>query len=553
MKKLFSLILALVLVLGLAVPAFAADDETTYTITIDPMTPGHEYEAYQIFSGDISIVTTTEGEGDDAVTTTTKTLSNIQWGSGMAVPTDAAEYASFINVINNWLRLTGDDKLPDDASAREVAQKFSEAEIGRLKITLAYLEEGGYLGDIGSTPDEDGKITGLAPGYYLVRDITENLPEGDTYSDFMLEVVDDVTIEPKDSSVTVEKKVIDVNDSTGDTSDWQDSADYDIGDVIPFQIKGTVPANIADYVIDLIYTFEDNMSKGLTFNRDSVKIWLYASETAYQNDEGAIDITSEFDAESTTTDDDGNTIFKITCDHLEGLALADENEDAVVTGTSVLVMRYTCTLNEDAVEGAAGNPNTARIVYGSDPNYYVYGHTPYDKVTVFTFKLEVNKVDENGDPLAGATFVLYKFSDEEDDWVACGDPRVYVDGTSFDWDHLDDGKYKLVETVTPAGYNTMEDYEFTIESDHDETADDPELTELIVLDKDGNNITVGSGAIGTFTAVLESGIVATDIENLPGSILPSTGGVGTTIFYIVGAILVIGAGIILVARRRVND
>ena len=179
---------------------------------------------------------------------------------------------------------------------------------------------------------------------------------------------------------------------------------------------------------------------------------------------------------------------------------------------------------------------------------------------------DIDKVEKDGNstkPLVGAEFTLTKtlkdgttktiavVKYDKDGKVttktADGTATSEGDATKFVFNGLDDGTYTFTETVPPNGYNTIDPVTFVVSATHDATADSG-ITELKVEDTDGNEF---SGEL-TFTATAKTGTIETDILNQKGSVLPSTGGIGTTIFYIVGAILVIGAGILLVTRRRMG-
>lgn len=175
--------------------------------------------------------------------------------------------------------------------------------------------------------------------------------------------------------------------------------------------------------------------------------------------------------------------------------------------------------------------------------------------------------------MTGADFTLYKFIENENgidtynskkgtwtDVTTLGDGTnkpskakdSYTKGNKtaanakFTFSGIDAGVYKLVETTTPTGYNTLEDQIFTITATHELEADNPKLTAL--TGADGAEFTMTAQKSGNdFTGELTA-----DIENKQGAELPSTGGIGTTIFYILGAILVLGAGIVLVTRRRMS-
>ena len=206
-KKLASLLLALVLAFALAVPAFAEDG---YSITITNSATGHTYEAYQIFTGDLA-----EKDGK-------KVLSNIVWGSGIS---EAGKTA-----LNNAATKAETLKTEADAKAfaKEVAPYLTTAAGSANTVT-----NGKYV------------ISGLAAGYYLVKDKDGSVTgENDAYTEYIIKVVADVEATPKSDVPEVEKKVEDTNDSTGKTSGWQDSADYDIGDSVPFQLKATLANDV---------------------------------------------------------------------------------------------------------------------------------------------------------------------------------------------------------------------------------------------------------------------------------------------------------------------
>jgi fimbrial isopeptide formation D2 family protein/LPXTG-motif cell wall-anchored protein len=341
-----------------------------------------------------------------------------------------------------------------------------------------------------------------------------------------MQVVGQVTQSTKLDVPTVVKKVQDKNDSTGETSGWQDSADYDIGDSIPYQITGTMPSNIDSYTT-YKYVFTDTMSKGLTYTAKSATIKI-----------GETNVTGSFE-ETATTNEDGTTVTW-TCNDLKGISgvTLDENTKVVVT--------YTAQLNESAVIGSTGNPNKVYLTYSNNPNKGgdgETGKTPDDKNIVFTYKVDVNKVDQDKKSLAGAAFKLEKkLSDGTYKTV-----KQFTAGTdtSFEFKGLDDGDYRLTETTTPTGYNTITPIEFTISAEHDTASADPKLTSLSVKDV----TPVGA----EFTVDKDAGSLTTDVVNQKGSTLPSTGGRGTTMIYIIGAALVVTAGVVLVMRKKMNS
>ena len=150
-------------------------------------------------------------------------------------------------------------------------------------------------------------------------------------------------------------------------------------------------------------------------------------------------------------------------------------------------------------------------------------------------------MDQDEAPLAGAEFTLTKkLADGTTKTVAVVKSE---DGTEFSFNGLDDGEYVLTETQTPAGYNTIDPITFTVTAEHDIISDDPQLTSL-----SGDAVT---GEIA-FNASTDNGTLDTTVINQKGSTLPHTGGMGTTVLYVIGGILVIGAGVVLVARKRIG-
>lgn len=482
MKKLCAILLLIAMTTALAVPAFAAEGDFTITAPDN----GHTYEVYQIFTGSYS----------DGI------LSNVKWGQN-GTGTEGEAVSS--EIITELTGTTG-----SDTAKLAVISKYVNLESNEFGTVAA-----------GGTLDVPG-------GYYLIKDVDGAL-EGkeDAYTHFIVEVVGNVTITPKADVPEFEKKVEDTNDTTGETSNWQDSADYDIGDKVPFQLKGTVADNYDDYKV-YQFIFHDTESKGLTFDASSVKVYVDGNE-----------ITTGFEVESPAAD--GHT-FDVVFDDLKDI-------DSVHNG-SVITVEYESTLNENAVIGSAGNPNTANLEFSNNPNDEQggeTGETPDDTVIVFTFKTIINKVDGENQPLTGAEFTLEKkIKDDTAEggfrWEAVAVVKNDA-GTAFTFSGLDDGDYRLTETKTPAGYNTIDPIEFTITAEHDILSDNPALTNL-----NGNAAT---GEI-TFTANTSDGSLSTNVVNQSGATLPETGGMGTTLFYIVGSALVIGAGVLLITKRRMN-
>ena len=497
LKKLAGVLLALAMVFTLALPAFA--DETPYSITINNSAEGHTYEAYQIFTGDLSGTT----------------LSNIVWGSGVS---EAGQTA------------LGDAAAKAEALKTEADAKAFAKEVASYLTTAA--------SSANTVSDGNYVIFGLAAGYYLVKDQDGSLTgDNDSYTEYIVKVVSNTTATPKSDVPTVQKKVKDINDSTDDAmTGWQDSADHDIGDSVPFQLKATLADNVSSYTTYKV-VFRDTQSKGLTYNNDA-KVYIDGKET------DGFTVTDTVNADGTTT-------LTVSCDDVKALGAGNG---------SVITVEYTATLNENAVLGSAGNPNEVYLEYSNNPNKSESGdnetgNTPKDVVIVFTYKTIISKVTKNPDydpevegskeyiPLTGAEFTLEKYNKETDKWEAITVVKN-DEGTTFTFSGLDDGNYRLTETKTPAGYNSIDPIEFTVTAEHDVLSDNPALTSL------SGNATTGEL---TFTPNTTEGSLSADVVNKSGSTLPETGGMGTTLFYVLGGGLVLVAVVLLVTKKRMKE
>lgn len=238
----------------------------------------------------------------------------------------------------------------------------------------------------------------------------------------------------------------------------------------------------------------------------------------------------------------GNTGFALRKNRtLQGIDGVTLNKDTKV------VVTYSAKLNENAVIGSAGNPNRVYLTYSNNPNKGGEGDTgktPDDKNIVFTYKTVVNKVemvDQDKKPLKGAAFKLEKKQSDE----TYKEVKSFTagDDTTFTFTGLDDGDYRLTEITTPAGYNTIKPIDFTITATHDTESEDPQLLTL------SGKATTGEA---NFASDTNAGSLTTDVVNKKGSTLPSTGGIGTTIFYVAGCAMVVLAGVMITARKKAN-
>lgn len=480
LKKAMSVLVSLLMIFTFALPAFA--DSATYTITA-PATE-HQYEIYQIFTGDLS-------EG---------ILSNVKWGENGTGAKGEAVASAVIDELTAVNSKSDREKL----DVVEQYAKLDSAPVATISRGATYR---------------------AVAGYYLIKDKDNTVSGTDTYTTYIVQVVGDVTISPKSNVPSFEKKVKDINDTTGVTSGWQDTADYDIGDAVPFKLEGTVSSKYADYKT-YYFAFHDQAETGLTFNADSVKVYVDGNE-----------ITSGYRVE--TSPADGDT-FDVVFDDLKAIAAVKAN--------SKITVEYTATLNDKAVLGNQGNVNTAHLEFSNNPNEQQNGstgNTPDDSVIVFTYKVVVNKVDGNHNPLVGAEFTLEKV---HKDGSRTSITAVKSNGdTTFTFKGLDDGDYILTETVTPATYNTIEPIKFTVAANHEIVWDGANRTGVLTT-------LTGSTADGkvTFTANANKSELTTNVVNQSGATLPGTGGIGTTIFYVIGGLLMAAAAVLLITKKRMN-
>lgn len=503
-RKPLSLLLALAMVCALAATAFAA----TVTIPSDGILKGHTFTAYQIFSG-------REESG---------ILSDVQWGSGI-------NSTAFLAALKDSTAF--DDKFDACTDAAAVAEVLSaNTSFADAFAKLAYAHK------IGTGTALTSGTNTLDGGYYLVVDTTENVADGSAYNAALLQVVGDVNIPVKTDAPTVEKKVLEGNT-------YQDAADYNIGDAVPFRLIGSVP-DMSRYDT-YKYIFHDTLSPGLTLNEGSIKVYV-ADDKAGTNKS---DITSSW---TVGTGANGET-FTVSCDNIKTI-------NGVSQGKYIIV-EYTATLNQNAVIGLPGNSNKVYLEYSNKPDQsgagedHPTGNTPEDKVIVFTYELDTTKVDgqDNTKKLEGAEFVLSRGTGDSKEYVKLDENDNVIGWTKnqseatvlksdanglFKVIGLDAGTYYLKETKAPAGYNLLKnDIVVVITATIDGTPST--LTDLAVT-ADG---TAGTGNVN-------SGIVGITIANNKGSTLPETGGIGTTIFYTVGGILVLVAVVLLVTKKRMN-
>lgn len=569
-RKLTAVLLSLVMLLALVVPASAAEN---YSITIQNDKTGHTYEAYQIFAGTVSSDEATAGNVEGPM------LGDIIWGSGVdggALLTalqaeNAGKYGTCTTAADVAKALGTENATAADAAA------FADIAAQHLTATVA---------GTATAPNDDGNyvIEGLPAGYYLVKDKDDTLDgTADTATDYIVQVLGNVAMEPKSSDIpTLEKKVAEqgkgnegkYNQDGGYGTYYNDVADWNIGDRVPFKLIGSIPD--MDAYDTYQYIFHDTISAGLTLDINSFDV--YVAQEKYQ-DPVALK-WNEVPAENYTLTQTADG-FTLAIDNLKEFPYVNQE------GRKYILVFYDAELNGNAEIGLPGNENSAYLEFSNNPNGNGTGRTEDDKVIVFTYELDGTKVDgETQAALQNAQFVLLNGAKSEaamvengkvtgwvkvdsdaaagdvqmpetyEQWVArYGDQNVILTSAAdgaFNIAGLDDGTYFLREIQAPNGYNLLEgDVQLVITADTANGQNWAGAPDLALRDLN-MTITVGEAGPTHVPGDRADGTVGVTVENNGGATLPETGGMGTTLFYIIGGLLVVGAGVLLVVRIRMK-
>lgn len=491
MKKIASVVLAMLLVFAMSVPTFAAGTWTG-TITIksaeNVSVDGKNFNAYKIL---------------DAVAIDSDDLSK---GVTYSIP---ESMQSFYNT-----EFGGDDgvaTIEEVAAALEAIKDDSDKLQAFAVKALAAAKTAGITPATATGSADKAVFNGLDFGYYVIEDDGTKTP----VSALMLKTTsEEITL--KADKPSIEKKIDGDTDGDKTTDGLVDYNTAAIGDKVPYVLTSKVP-DMTGYT-KYEYTVTDTFSDGLTFNND-VKVTI-----------GGVEYTDY----TVTKSADGQTV---TIKFNNFIELADSaGEEIKIT--------YSATVNEDAIVGVEGNPNKVELEYSNNPQDETSKEkTPEDIVYTYVVDLIINKTDEEGQPLAGAKFEL---KDSEGNVIASGTSDeagkvvfTWVDGIKG----LKDGeKYTIVETEAPTGYNRAADIVFTVNC---EDPDDISVSANCTWSSDNEKVTFTL----TDTAEADDYFEAT-IVNKTGSLLPETGGMGTTMFYVLGGLLVVGAAILLITKKR---
>lgn len=563
MKKLFALILAMIMVLGLATTAYAAGETD---LTVDTHSTTRTFDAYMLMTA------THDG-------TTNYSYKVVPaYRPALLEGLKAVDYTtteSDDDVVDAWI-IDSVSKLTS-----EQMRHFADAVYRKILADSISADVTGW----------DGAKKAVAQGYWLIADVSV-LTGNDSNSVVMVDTVgiSDVTVTIKPDTTSSEKKVDDENDSVAadlagneDGKSWVDVSDYDIGDEVPFRISGTLANNVTSYNY-YAFKLEDTASAGLTHNADSIKLYINnveqtiaaaPSTTAmwvYSIDGQVLTVYPNFGY----TKNDGTKVETANAtDGGDFLALFPAGTDHAAINSSTYRLEYTCTLNANAT---LENSNTAVLYVSNNPYGDGMSQTPKDTTVTFTYTFVVDKVDPEGNPLAGAEFTLYKFEADGSGTYTGSEPvaataeeaakngtifnhlgancygkfvkvdrlTMNTEGTKFTFKGIDDGFYLMLETKVPAGYHAIEPVEFHVVANHvtDLTGNPTKLIELKAVFKNNSFPTIsGNTTTGTITAA---------IENQSGTELPHTGGMGTTLFYVFGGLMVAAALVLLVTKKRMS-
>lgn len=544
LKKLASLLLAMVMVFGLAATALATDEQPTEpstpeyqnmegtltggSITINNAVEGQKYNLYQIMylvEYDTVMVTPPASPSTDRAY-----KANEKWDTFLREDATEAGYVSVdTNGYVTWLKFDAETGEPIGA------KEFAELAINYAKDTTHPISP--LLTDGITATGTTVEFPDLTLGYYLVDSTLGTLCSLD-------DVNPDANITEKNAEPTNYKEV-EEDSVTVPNDPYGKVNDADIGETVDFRSTITLPRSFETVV------YHDKMSPGLALTENSVKVY---TDEAMQIELEANKYTVNYNPAAHQNNDGSTTqcTFDVVfnSDYLNGLT-AD---------TTTLYIGYSATINASAVIGDTGNPNESHLEYGDDGNISV---TPPSETITYVWSFDILKY-ANGDknvPLADAQFVLLrKYVDpndenpvepEEPNQVAIFDANyklviwenipAAVDGVTtwpagstlvtpadgkINVEGLDSGTYYLRETKAPDGYNMLtEDVPVTIEPDINEAGEDTTMTL--------REVTI-------------------PVNNNSGTNLPSTGGIGTTIFYVVGSVLLVGAAILLITKKRMS-
>ena len=465
-----------------AASAEEMDQDSTFTITVNDVPSGHSYTAYRVFS---------------ARTAPDGTLSDIQWGDG--VHSDA--FLEGVNSASFAFRSAFAGVSTAAEAAAVISGNSSDADFVRTVSRLLVQCRASAAAD----SDTRGNVLALTGGgWYLTLDETALNENNDALSAVLLHTSQStVTVDPKIDVPEFEKVIISGQDHVK-------TEDFALNDTVTYLLTAVIPDTYPYYETYELHFFDT--SEGVTYVPSSFTV---------KADGDPVQVSPAISGNSFVLD----------------IADLKSVTDKDMSGKQVTV-QYEATLNSTAVMGGSGNTNTAYIKYSNDPYGNGLGKSAADNAAVFTYGFTVHKTDENNQPLSGAAFVLEK-KNSDGSYTALPDASVTENGTCFTFDRLNDGEYRLRETETPVGYNSLDPVEFTVSSEHSMNAGTASLTAL------SYTVSGKQPAAGT----TENGQMSMTAVNRRGITLPATGGAGTVSLYGIGGLTLL-ASVILKLRRH---
>ena len=519
-KRIPSFLLAGLMALSLTVPALAAD------ITIEGS--GNEYQAYRLMNLTTSLKDPAPEEGH------VHTADCYNYAYTVNSKYTAALQAAMPSNTSLWDTAPLDGVASDDEILAYLGGLADDGDDIRVFADAVYAQVKSMAADATAS---DKTFAGVPQGYYLIVETT-TAAAPDSRSLVMLDTAgqDNITVQSKEGVPVLTKQVYEENNSTG-TGAWQDAADADIGDAVKFKLVGTFPKYIGNYS-SYKYIIHDSLDTALTLDESSIVVSM-----------GGKPLVKGTDYTVVTSGLDYGCTFEIRI--ADAVAVANRYTEITLSESTMVAVEYSAKFETDGKVGNPGNSNVAHLEFSNDPyNTGSTSHTTPDKVKVFTYQMTVNKVDKSNNPLVGAGFTLQKFDNATNSYVDYDTTSgAKADGkTSFVFKGLDSGKYKLVETVVPAGYRKADDVEFEVVATYPAESDNAALTALVIKNADGTIVSVGEGA--TFAAAYDTGLISTSIVNSTGIKLPSTGGAGAYFIYAAGILAVVVGVVVFVPKKK---
>ena len=439
----------------------------TYTITVNGSNPNHTYQAYQIFGGTVS-----GGR-----------ISDVTWGTGVNTTTLFAEHPEYTNPE------TVAGTLATEADARA----FANLIIGYLNLApTASCQIVGNTCSMGN----------LAGGYYLIKDVDHSLDNSDeVYTPYILQVIENKTVRPKLSNTPYLMYEVLDSDDLG-----TDSIAVGYNQDVTFNATISMPADYTSYEhYGLVLTSE--VAQGLTPNNNSIKVYV-----------GDQQITNGF-----TTGINGQIIT---------VTFADLKTITSVTNSSEIKIEYSAKVNTNIAPGSDGNLNTAYITYTNNANEptQLTGKSETLETYLYTGKIVVHNVDEDGESIEGSTFSLIG-PDGTIVGVVDEDDASYINLVG-----VGPGTYTLRQTATPDSYEPIED-----------------VTLVITVNNYTGEITITSHTGNQITIYTEDDYTLLEIYNKYSALLAFTGGRGTLIYTVTGLGVMGFAVLLILIRKRKDD